>query len=296
VKLGISEMFTGQGKRDGRWTIDAAQLIEDIGYNSVWMPEHVVFFPTYDSAYPYEKGGKDEVQATLGVGDPLVVCMAAAAATKTLRVGTYVFVVPQRNPIITAKQVATLDQISQGRFDFGVGVGWLEQEYTALGVPFERRGERMNEYLAALRKLWSEDEVTEHEGEFYSFEPLHCFPKPAAKRLPIIVGGNSKATLERIVEYGDGWAGYSRTHEDIRKFIDELDVRMEQAGRSRSELSLKVGRRAKGNTEKDWEDDRAYIEEAFKLGIDEVVVSPRIGGDNYERDMRRYAEIVGLKG
>ncbi|MDQ6524877.1 LLM class F420-dependent oxidoreductase [Nocardioides sp. LHD-245] len=294
MKLGISELFPGSGPRDGRWSMDAAQLIEEIGYHSVWLPEHVVFFPSYSSQYPYESGGAQEVHRMLGVHDPLVLAGAIAAATTNLRIGTYVFVVPQRNPIITARQIASIDRLSGGRFQFGVGVGWSEEEYAALDVPFERRGERMNEYLAAMRALWDEAEETTFSGEFVEFEPLYCFPKPAQKRLPVIVGGNSRATLERIVKYGDGWAGYSRTHEDIKVFTEKLAVLMEAAGRDMSELSLKVGRRSKGTTEKDWEDDRAYIEEAFRLGIDEVVVSPRIGDENYERDMRRYAEIVGL--
>jgi len=294
MKLGISELFPGAGPRSGSWSAEAAQLIEEIGYNSVWLPEHVVFFPEYRSQYPYESGGAQEVHKTLGVHDPLVLASTIAASTTTLRIGTYVFVVPQRNPIVTARQVASIDQLSGGRFEFGVGVGWSEEEYAALDVPFERRGERMNDYLAAMRELWSPEEISQYTGEFIEFEPLYCFPKPAQVRLPIIVGGNSRATLERIVKYGDGWAGYSRTHEDIKVFLGQLEPMMEAAGRSMSELSLKVGRRSKGATEKDWEDDRAYIDEAFRLGITEVVVSPRIGDDAYEKDMRRYAEIVGL--
>lgn len=294
TKIGISELFPGTGPRSGRWSMDAAQLIEELGFNSVWLPEHVVFFPEYNSQYPYESGGAQEVNRLLGVHDPLVVAGSIAAATKTLRIGTYVFVVPQRNPIVTARQVASVDQLSEGRFEFGVGVGWAEEEYDALDVPFERRGARMNDYLAATRELWSADELSEYHGEFVDFPPLYCYPKPAQERLPIIVGGNSPSSLRRIVKYGDGWAGYSRTHEDIKVFVDELAEAMADAGREMSELSLKVGRRSKGRTEQDWEDDRAYIEEAFRLGIDEVVVSPRIGDDNYEQDMRRYAEIVGL--
>ncbi|HEX7304819.1 LLM class F420-dependent oxidoreductase [Lentzea sp.] len=293
MKLGISELFPAAGPRDGRWSLDAAALIEEIGYNSVWLPEHVVFFPSYRSQYPYESGGAQEVHKTLGVYDPLVLAGSIAAVTTTLRIGTYVLVVPQRNPIVTARQVASVDRLSGGRFQLGAGVGWSEEEYTALDVPFERRGARMDDYLAAMRALWSEEEETSFSSEFVEFEPLYCYPKPAQKRLPVIVGGNSRATLERIVSYGDGWAGYSRTHEDIKVFIDKLSVLMDAAGRDMSELSLKVGRRSKGKTEKDWEDDRAYIEEAMRIGIDEVVVSPRIGDENYEKDMRRYFEIVG---
>jgi probable F420-dependent oxidoreductase len=294
MKLGISELFTGSDARAGSWSTDAAQLIEEIGFTSVWLPEHVVFFPEYRSQYPYESGGAQEVNRMLGVIDPLVLAASIGAATKTLRIGTYVFVVPQRNPIITARQVASIDQLTGGRFEFGVGVGWAEEEYAALDVPFARRGARMNEYLAAMRALWAPEELTEFSGEFVEFPPLYCFPKPAQPRLPIIVGGNSDASLRRIVEYGDGWAGYSQTFDDIEAFIAKLSTAMEAAGRQMSELSLKVGRRSKGKTEKDWEDDRAYIDHVLSLGIDEVVVSPRIGDEHYERDMRRYAEIMDL--
>ena len=152
----------------------------------------------------------------------------------------------------------------------------------------------MDEYLAAMRALWSPEELTSFSGEFVEFPPLYCFPKPVQPRLPIIVGGNSDASLRRIVEFGDGWAGYSRSLQDVEEFIARLSTAMEAAGRSMSELSLKVGRRSKGKTEKDWEDDREYIDAVMRLGIDEVVVSPRIGDENYELDMRRYAEIVGL--
>ncbi|WP_185996692.1 LLM class F420-dependent oxidoreductase [Nocardioides campestrisoli] len=294
MKIGISEWFSGQGPRGGTWSMDAARLIEELGYSSVWMPEHVVFFPEYRSEYPYESGGAAEVHRTLGVHDPLILGAAIAAATQRVRIGTYVFVVPQRNPIVTARQVASLDQLSGGRFEFGVGVGWSEEEYDALDVPFERRGARMNEYLAAMRELWADQEVSEFSGEFVQFEPLYCFPKPAQARLPIIVGGNSDSALRRIAKYGDGWAGYSRTYDDIAQFLEKLEVELERHGRSRDELSLKVGRRSKGKTEKDWEDDAEYIRRCAELGLDEVVVSPRIGDENYEADMRRYAEIVGL--
>lgn len=294
MRLGISELFTGAGARSGSWSTDAAQLIEEIGFTSVWLPEHVVFFPEYRSQYPYESGGAQEVNRMLGVIDPLVLAASIGTATKTLRIGTYVFVVPQRNPIITARQVASIDQLTGGRFEFGVGVGWAEEEYAALDVPFARRGARMNEYLAAMRALWSPEELTEFSGELVEFPPLYCFPKPAQPRLPIIVGGNSDASLRRIVEYGDGWAGYSQTFDDIETFIAKLSTAMEAAGRQMSELSLKVGRRSKGKTEKDWEDDRVYIDHVMSLGIDEVVVSPRIGDEHYERDMRRYAEIMDL--
>lgn len=294
MKIGISEYCGGYGPRGGRWAIDAAQLIEQLGYNSMWLPDHVVFFPEYSSEYPYESGGKKEVHTVLGVLDPLIAASSIAAATSTLRIGTYVYVVPQRDPIVTARQVACVDQLSNGRFEFGVGVGWSEEEYAVLGTPFERRGARMDDYLRAFRALWSADEVSEYHGEFVDIPPLYAHPKPVQERLPIIVGGNSAASMRRIVENGDGWAGYSQTYDDIARFLEGVEEKLAKAGRSRSELSMKVGRRSKGSTEKHWEEDAAYIARCAELGLDEVVVSPRIGDDDYERDMRRFAEIIGV--
>ncbi|GAA1019505.1 LLM class F420-dependent oxidoreductase [Acrocarpospora pleiomorpha] len=296
MKIGISEWYPGAGSRAGRWSIESAQLIEELGFHSVWLPEHVVFMPRYTSRYPYEQAGAVEVNATRGVHDPLVLAGAIAAATLRLRIGTYVMVVPQRNPVVTARQIATVDQLSGGRFNFGVGVGWSAEEYAVLDVPFERRGARMDEYLRAMKATWSDDELTEFHGEFVDFPPLYAFPKPIQRpHPPIIVGGNSPATLRRIVELGDGWAGYSQSYDDIARFTEELENALTAAGRSRAEVSLRVGRRAKGKTEQDWEDDATYIRRCADLGLDEVVVSPRIGDDAYEHDMTRYAEIVGLR-
>lgn len=294
MKIGISEYCGGYGPRDGRWAIESAQLIEELGYHSMWLPDHVVFFPEYSSQYPYESGGAKEVNTVLGVLDPLITASAVAAATSTLRIGTYVYVVPQRDPIVTARQVACVDQLSNGRFEFGVGVGWSAEEYAVLNTPFEKRGARMDDYLRAFRALWSPEEVSEYHGTYVDIPPLYAHPKPAQERLPVIVGGNSAASMRRIVELGDGWAGYSQTHDDIARFLEGVEKGLEKVGRSRSELSMKVGRRSKGSTPEHWEADAAYIERCAELGLDEVVVSPRIADANYEQDMRQFAQIIGV--
>ena len=295
MKVGISELFTGEGKRTMQFLRDASMLIEEVGFDAIWFPEHVVMFPAYTSQYPYGTMGQTEVERLRGVYDPFVGLAAIAMVTKHVRLGTYVCVIAQRNPIVMARDAATVDGLSGGRFDFGVGVGWSAEEYAALGVPFERRGERTDEYLAAMKVLWSDDEVTSFSGEFISFDPLMAFPKPVQRpHPPIVVGGNSAATIRRIVAHGDGWAGYNLELAEVEAFIERLDKALTGAGRSLSEIQLRVGRRAKGKTEKDWEDDARYLEGAAKLGLHEVVVSPRMPDDGYEAMTRRYAEIVGL--
>ena len=294
MRIGMSEVFTGEQGRDRVFVRDAAQVLEGLGYNSIWFPEHVVFFESYRDGYPYGEQGGQEVQRVRGVYDPFNLVAAVAMVTERVRLGTYVCVVAQRHPIFLARDVANVDSLSGGRFDFGVGVGWSTQEYEALGVPFERRGARTDEALVAMKRLWA-DGVSEHAGEFYRFQPLLAYPKPVQRpHPPIVVGGNSEATIRRIVAHGDGWAGYNLTLDEVARFIDRLGAALEAAGRSLDEVTLRVGRRAKGPTEADWEEDARYIEGCEELGLHEVVVSPRFPVEGYERSARRYAEIVGV--
>jgi len=295
MKIGISELFTGSDGRDRGFVRDTAQLLEGLGFNSVWLPEHVVFFPEYRDSYPYGTQGANEVFATPGLLDPFVVGSSIAAVTERIRIGTYVCVVAQRHPIFLARDVANLDVLSGGRFEFGIGVGWSSQEFEALGVPFPHRGRRTDECLVAMKRLWSGDRLSEHHGEFYEFEPLFAYPKPVQRpHPPIVVGGNSEATIRRIVAHGDGWAGYTLTHDEIKAFIDRLAAALEAAGRSLDEITLRIGRRARALSEEAWEEDARYIEACEALGIHEVVVSPRFPVDGYERMATRYAEIVGI--
>lgn len=295
MRIGISEMFTGVDGRDGAWTRETAQLLEELGFNSLWVPEHVVFFPEYTSSYPYGTLGRVEVEATKGVFDPMAVICALATATRTIRLATYVCVIAQRNPILLAREVVVADHLSGGRFDLTVGVGWSAEEYEALGVPFERRGQRTDEYLTAMKLLWSDQDLVEFKGEFVSFAPLYAYPKPLQQpHPPIVVSGNSPATIRRIVEHGQGWAGYSLSLDEVARFIEDLDRALTAAGRSLEEIKLRIGLRAKGKTEADWEEDARYIQGCERLGLHEVVVSPRLPTEGYQEMTRRYAEIVGI--
>lgn len=295
MKIGLSEQFNG-GDRGIRFATSCAQLAESLGFEEIWFPEHVVYFPDYGSDYPYGAQGQNEVHSLRGKMEPFVAIAAMSMATSRIRFGTYVCVVAERHPIHLAREVATVDEVSGGRFDFGVGVGWLQSEYEAVGVPFEARGKRTDECLAAMKSLWTE-EVSTYQGDLYQFGPLYANPKPVQKpHPPILVGGNSAATIKRIVSHGDGWLGYTLEPDDVGRFIDRLGSELERAGRSLDEVQLMVGRRSLECSEAAWEADAAYIEACEKLGIQQVVLSPRIPLEGYEELTRKMATIVGLTG
>jgi len=186
----------------------ATQLVqagEAAGFESAWTVEHTVVPANYESTYPYHASGKmaggiDDVAWP----DPLIWMSWAAAVTTNMKFATGVLIVPQHNPVITAKQVATLDHLSGGRVMLGVGVGWLKEEFDAIGAPFERRGKRTDEYIAAMRELWTAESPTFH-GEFVNFDNAYCQPQPVQESIPIIVGGDTPIAARRAGRLGDGY-------------------------------------------------------------------------------------------
>ena len=161
------------------------------------------------SRYPYSDDGRIAVPAAADWIDPLIGLSFAAAATSTIRIATGVLLLPEHNPVLVAKQAATLDTLSGGRLTLGIGVGWSREEFDALGVPFERRGARTKEYVDAIRTLWRDD-IASFDGEFVHFDAVRVNPKPVHdRRIPIVFGGNSDAALRRVVAWGDGWYGFN---------------------------------------------------------------------------------------
>ncbi|MBX3313945.1 MAG: LLM class F420-dependent oxidoreductase [Actinobacteria bacterium] len=214
--------------------------IEERGFESVWVPEHVVLFDDYASSYPYAADGRMPGGAEFGMSDPLTALTFLAAVTDRIRLGTAICLLPQRSPVYTAKQAADLDRLSGGRFELGIGVGWLREEFEALGVPFERRGARTDEYLAVLRTLW-QDDVSEHRGELYDLPPCRMYPKPVqTPHPPIVVGGESDAALRRVARHGDGWFSFDRLPEDLPEALDRLDAALDAEGRKRSDVTVTV--------------------------------------------------------
>jgi probable F420-dependent oxidoreductase len=210
------------------------------GISTLWVGEHVVLFAQYASSYPYAADGKIPAPAGSGLLEPLVTLSYLAACTKTVRLGTAMLLLPQRNPVYTAKEVSSLDWLSEGRVDLGIGVGWLKEEFDALNVPWERRGARTDEYLEVLRTLWCDD-TSSFDGEIYQLPPCEMFPKPIQQpHPPIHIGGETDAALRRAARTAQGWHTFNRSPDELAQGLAKLDVFLEEAGRSRADLRITV--------------------------------------------------------
>jgi probable F420-dependent oxidoreductase len=251
-----------------------APLAEELGYDSLWMGEHVV---VPDPRRPPSPMEPDEP-----IHDPLVALAFAAAHTTTIRLATGIVILPQRNPVVLAKQLASLDSISGGRLIFGLGVGYLEPEMTAVGVPMERRGSRADEYLAAMRALW-EQERPSFDGDYLRFAGINAHPRPVQTPLPVVIGGHSEAAHRRAARSGQGWYGFMLDVEQTAQQVAGLRQALSDAGREPTELELTVSPSVPVDAE---------TAEAFgELGIDRLVLLPRFGADleAVERFVRRNA-------
>ena len=218
--------------------IPFVQKAEALGYESVWTAEHVIIPKTYDSVYPYNPSGKLPFKVDTAIIDPLVALTFIAAATTRLRLGTGVNILPQMNPLYLAKWASSIDHLSQGRLMLGLGIGWLREEFEALGVPFERRGKRTNEYLEALKAVWSGEEV-HYQGEFIHWQGFMMRPRPAQPGgVPLVIGGVSKPAIRRVVKYGDGWYVIGRNLQDYRAHMQALADECTRQGRDPRELEI----------------------------------------------------------
>lgn len=276
VRLGLHALGIGAGAR--REVVDAVAIAGEAGeIRTLWVGEHVVMVDRSASRYPYSPDGEIAVAADADWLDPLIALSFAAAVTDSIRLATGVLLVPEHNPVLLAKQTASLDVLCGGRFALGVGVGWSREEFVALGVSFERRGDRADEYLRAMRALWREDPAS-FTGEFVSFSDIHVNPKPLrAGRIPIIVGGNSDRALRRAAWLGDGWYGFNLEGPDhARERIACLHDLCRAAGRDPSEVEIAVALAAPKAG------DRAALD---RLGVEELVIvaSPPAEPDDAER-------------
>jgi probable F420-dependent oxidoreductase len=220
---------------------EVARKAEQLGYESIWIPEHLAVPVEMRTRYPYAEDGKFPGGAMVAINDPFLALAYAAACTERIKLGTGVFVLPLRDAIAVAKAVATLDVLSRGRLLFGVGVGWLEDEFEAVGASFADRAARTREAIRMMKILWSE-ETPRFEGRFHRFPPLGFNPKPVQKpHPPILFGGETGAALKRAAELGDGWYGAHHTPESVRAQLATLKERADAAGRDFSALEITVG-------------------------------------------------------
>jgi probable F420-dependent oxidoreductase len=216
---------------------EAARAIEERGFHAIWVPEHVVLFDAYDSKYPYSPDGKIGGFGK-GMMEPFTALTYLAAHTSTVRLGTSICLVAQRNPVYTAKQVADLDHLSGGRVNFGIGLGWLREEFEALQVPFEKRGQRANEHIAVMKSLWCE-ETSQYDGELYTLPPTTMYPKPVqTPHPPIFVGGEGDAALRRVADLAQGWLGTGVDAEQIGERVATLHGFLAERGRRPEEVKI----------------------------------------------------------
>jgi probable F420-dependent oxidoreductase len=223
-----------------------ASAAETHGFTSLWSGEHVLLFDEPEKNYPYSESGSFGLAGEIGFPDLFTTLSFLAASTSRIRLGSAVCLLPMRNPVVTAKEVAALDWLSKGRFDFGIGLGWQREEYEALGVPFDRRGARADEYVRMMRSLWC-DSVSQFDGELWSLPPSRMFPKPAQKpHPPIHIGGESDAALRRAVRLSANWipnmssATNLASGRPLAAARQNLARLLEEAGRSIDDVEVSV--------------------------------------------------------
>lgn len=227
-----------------------AKTAEEAGFESIWGGEHIVFPVTYTQDYPFTDTGEFPM-ADKDIPDPIVYFAYAAALTTTLRFGTGINLLPEHNPLIFAKSVATLDVLSNGRFELGVGIGWMREEFEALGVPWAARGKRTDEYIEGIRRLWADDQAS-YDGEILKFPPVYCNPKPVRRMVPVHIGGDTHFAARRAGRLGDGFfpALYPnrRVREELPGLLETMRTTAAEHGRDPDRIEITSGgtRRAEG--------------------------------------------------
>jgi probable F420-dependent oxidoreductase len=214
-----------------------AQKAEEVGLESVWTFEHAIVPVDYQSKYPYSADGKMGVTPETPFIDPLIALAAVAQHTQALRLGTGVNILSQSNPLMLAKQAASLDVVSGGRFMLGVGIGWLREEFRAMGVPFERRGARFDDAIEAMRKIWSAD-VVEHKSDFLDWTGFKSYPLPVQKPFPVVIGGSKGKAFERVAKYGEGWYAPTAAVDQLEPLLDQLGDACAKEGRDVSTVEI----------------------------------------------------------
>lgn len=285
MRVGVTMAFSHHTQPE--FIAAAAQLVEESGFHSVWVPEHVLFFSDYASTYPYSDTGRIPGDPE-GVLDPFTVLTWIAARTTTLRLGTGICLVPQRQPVYTAKAVADLDYLSGGRVDFGVGVGWLKEEFDNLQMEFRGRGARCVEYLDVMRALWAPG-VSRFEGPTVRLTDCHFHPKPVqSPHPPIFFGGESDVALARVAHHGDGWYGFDLDPDGVRAALVRLDAHLADAGRSRDDIHIYIG----SNRQRVTPESVAGYRDA---GVEQLVVPLMAGNlDRLAERRDRMVDVLGM--
>ncbi len=245
-----------------------ARAAERAGFDSLWTGEHIVVPAGYRSVYPYSDNGRMAGDGAVPMAEPLLWFAHVGALTERILLVPGVLIVPQRNPVILAKQAATLAVLSNGRFRLGAGTGWLREEFDALGVPFDRRGERLDEYIDAMRVLWREPLAT-YDGDFVSFTDAQLYPKPPGGTVPVVIGGHSAHAARRAGRLGDGFFPAKGSREELARLFELVRATAEAHGRDPAAIELTVADesvKGPGGLE--------VVDAWEALGVDRILVNP----------------------
>jgi probable F420-dependent oxidoreductase len=280
VKFGIA-----LGALNSHFHVDATDEAERLGYESVWLPEHLVL-PVRMSRSPHPGDEHPPVPPTTPVFDAFAYLGFLAGRTSHLRLGTHVYNLGLRHPFISARAVQTLDVLSGGRVEFGIGASWLEEEWRAVGLDFDTRGRRVDEAIDVCKRLWTEPEVA-YDGEFFRFDAVAFEPKPLQQPWPpILIGGESGAALRRAARVGDGWIGMGHTFESAARQIARLHELRGEYDRDVASFQICLGGPVTSS-----DDVRRWQE----LGVTRLIVSPWRRSPEAIDGMRRFADLVGLE-
>ena len=260
---------------DPDFVVRYAQLVERIGFESIWTIDHALMCVEYDSRYPYKTTGRTPIPAEGNMPDPLITLALIGAVTERIRLGTSMLILPQRHPILLAKEVASLDRYSKGRVTLGIGVGWVKEEIEALGQDFSDRGRRADEWIGILRALWNE-EISAYEGDYFRFAGIVSNPKPCQPGgVPLMIGGHSEAAARRAGRYGDEfyphWSTRGPNVDELRRLQAVISRAAEEAGRDPAAIGLTLTSTSDAKTA------RETAELCAELGAERVVVLPPRG-------------------
>jgi probable F420-dependent oxidoreductase len=277
MQIGVFYFPTEYGIEVG----ELARALEDRGFESLFLCEHTHIPVSRRSPFP---SGGELPKRYLNTHDPFVALSFAAATTKTLRLGTGICLVTERDPIVTAKLVASLDHFSGGRFEFGVGAGWNAEEMENHGTHFETRFKLLRERVLAMKALWTKDEAAFH-GDFVNFDPVWCYPKPLQRpHPPILLGGESDHTLKRVVEFGNGWFPRPKADFDAKVAIGRLRQAAEAAKRNPADFSVTLFR---------VKPDKGVLDGYRAAGITRALFDvPDQGRDQVLRLLDQYAALL----
>ena len=279
MEIGVSTFPTD-------YSIDIAVLArraEELGFDSIWVPEHAILPVGAKTPWPGSAEGVMPKEYA-DIADPFVALGRASAVTTTIKLGTAIVLVPERNPLVLAKEVATLDMYSGGRFIMGIGAGWLREESEIMGVDFDHRWTQTKEAVLAMKELWTKTE-SEYHGKYYDFPPVYSFPRPVQRpHPPVLLGGMARNVFKRIAEWGDGWIPNRVTPEEVAAGRAKLDELATVAGRDPASIPISVFGQ---------QPDPDLVERFFDAGAARVTVRLPVAGEEESLvELERMASLL----